>query len=57
MKRRGYGFTALKVGEYIDIMRPPRSILHTVTASGQRLGRKFATRVVQSGARRVMRVE
>jgi hypothetical protein len=57
VKKRGYGFTTLKVGEYIDIMRPPRGIVRTVTASGQRLGRKFATRVVQSGARRVMRVE
>jgi hypothetical protein len=57
MKKRGYGFTTLKVGEYIDIMRPPPCILSTVAKSGQRLGRKFATRVVESGARRVMRVE
>lgn len=52
-----YRLRSLKVGDYIDIRRPPKYFVHYVSKMGREMERQFATRVLQTGYRRVMMVE
>jgi hypothetical protein len=57
MRAYRYNLSALKVGGYVDVRRPPKWFVYHVSKIGRELQRQFATRVITGGERRVMRVE